>query len=64
MVMDIVHIEVVFRDKFSGATEKKVVTRSKDTFEKMKRSIGQVVRRFENNIAWEWEVIEVKQATT
>ena len=60
--MKIVHIEVVFRDRFSGATMRKIVTRSEETFQKMQNSIGQVVRRFENNIAWEWEVVEVKQA--
>ena len=62
IAMDIVHVEVTFRDKFSGATERKVVTRSKDTFDKMRQSIGQIVRRFENNIGCVWEVIKVEQS--
>jgi hypothetical protein len=60
--MKIINIEVVFKDRFSGATMKKAVTRSEDTFQKMKNGIGQVVRTFENGIAWEWEVVEVNQA--
>lgn len=60
--MDIVHIKVTFKDTFSGAMTTKTVTRSKDTFDKMKNGIGSIVTVFENNIKWNWEVVKVEQA--
>ena len=60
--MDIVHVKVTFEDTFSGATTTKVVTRSKETFEKMKKEIGSIVSVFENGIHWDWKVIKVEQA--
>ena len=59
--MNIVHIRVTFEDSFSGAILEKTCTRSQITFEKMKNSIGSIVRQFENGIAWEWVVIKVEQ---
>ncbi len=61
--MKIVNIKITFKDLFSGATMIKNVTRSQDTFEKMQKSIGQVVNHFDRQaqIAYTWEVIKVEQ---
>ena len=62
--MDIIHVEVVFEDQFSGAKEKKVVTtRSRDTFEKMKAGVGTCFSRLENHVRMDLKVISVKQVT-
>jgi hypothetical protein len=59
--MKIVYIKVTFEDLFSGATMVKTATRSEDTFIKMKKSIGQVVERFEDNIHFSLKVVKVEQ---
>ena len=59
--MDIVNIKVTFEDQFSGAKMVKEVTRSKDTFDKMQKSIGQIIHQFENNIRYEWKVISTEK---
>lgn len=59
--MDIVHIKVVFRDAFSGATMTKFVTKPVDMFEKMKKGIGTSCPQFDGNINWDWVVESVEQ---
>jgi hypothetical protein len=62
--MDIVNIKITFEDTFSGCTTTKECSRSLDTFEKMKQSIGQVVKQFDkkSQISYTWKVVKVEQA--
>ncbi len=62
---DIIHIFVKFEDQFSGAKDTKIVTKSAQTFEAMKRGIGTVFNQFDKKagINYTWKVIEVRQAT-
>ena len=59
--MKIVNIKITFEDTFSGAKLIKECTRCEYTFEKMKKSIGSIVNKFENNINYNWKVIKVEQ---
>ncbi len=64
--MDIVHVKCVFEDVFSFAKSATITTHSQDTFEVMKKSIGQVViDKFDkaNQIHWTLKLIECKQAS-
>jgi hypothetical protein len=62
--MDIVNVRIIFRDAFTGATNTKTVTRSKETYEKMKSGIGAVVDQFDkrNQIHYQWVVEKVEIA--
>lgn len=62
--MDIVHIKVVLEDQFSGARTTKIVTRSKEIFDKMVADIGSTFSQFDKaaQIRYDWKVIDVKQA--
>jgi hypothetical protein len=60
--MDLVHVKLTFEDTFSGATEVKYCSRSKVTFEKMKKQIGNVTTVSSNGIKWQWELKKVEQA--
>jgi hypothetical protein len=59
--MKIVHIKLTFEDIFSGATEIKTCTRSENTFEEMKKSIGSITRVHSNSITFEWKLIKIEQ---
>lgn len=58
----IVHVKVVFEDQFSFAKKTSIVTRSIETFEKMKAGIGSTFQKVENHIRFDWKVISVEQA--
>jgi hypothetical protein len=60
--MDLIHIKITFEDIFSGAIEVRECTRSMDTYNRMKASLGSVVNVFDGTIQWQWKVIKVEQA--
>jgi len=62
---DIIHVFCKFEDQFSGAKDTKIVTKSAQTFEAMKRGIGSIFNQFDKKqgINYTWKVIEVRQAT-
>lgn len=41
--MDLIHITITFQDTFSGAKVIRNCTRSMETFEKMRKQVGEVV---------------------
>lgn len=65
--MDLINITVTFEDTFSFAKEVRHVTRSLETFEKMKQDIGKVVvDRYDakEGIHWRMKLISVEKSKT
>ena len=56
-----IKVEVEFEDCFSFAKLNKTANVTQEQFDKMQKSIGQIVHRFENNIHWELKVINIKE---
>jgi hypothetical protein len=63
--MKLVHVYVKFEDQFSGATAERIATRSLETFERMKDSVGQAVSIFDKqqHIRYDMIIKEIRQAT-
>lgn len=62
--MDFIHIKAVFEDQFSGAKVTKIITRSKETFNKMVEGVGSTFSHFDKatQIRYDMKVISVEQA--
>lgn len=60
-----IHTYVKLQDLFSGAYLEKVITVSREKHNKMVASVGSTFRHFDKaaQIAYDWKVIEVRQAT-
>jgi hypothetical protein len=59
--MNLINIQYVLLDSFSGAYDKRTTQRDMDTYNKMKQGVGSCFREFTNGIAWDWQVVSVSQ---
>ena len=59
--MDLINIQYVLLDSFSGAYDKITTQGDMDTYNKMMKGVGFRFREFTNGIAWDWQVVSVSQ---